>query len=338
MDMTDEFYKRLKATLDEYEKIIITTHIVPDADGLGSQISLCLALRELGKECYCVNEEALLERYDYLDPKKTILSLDEFHSKHKKFKPDLVIIVDTNKISRTGLKMSQYLSAFSNIIYIDHHPSEKVSLGVHFIDTNASATGEITGRLIKKLGLEFTKEMALALYTAILIDTNTFRYPSVTHYTHKLIAELLETGVQTTEAYNHIYGARKLKQMHLLGHILKNCQTNSTGEIAWILITKKQLDQYESDLEDTHAYINNLLVLENVKIACMFREEGRRIKLSLRSHGDIDVGEIAQELGGGGHNHSAATVFEVPPGFNQEEIIQNSLKKIEMFLKQLNAA
>ncbi len=332
--MTEEFYNRLKKVLSEHEKIIITTHIVPDADGLGSQISLCLALRELGKECFCVNEEPLLDRYSYLDPKKTIISLDDLQKKHKGFKPDLIIIVDTNKISRTGLKMSQYLSAFSNIIYIDHHPSENISFGIHYIDVKASATGEITGRLIKRMGIQYSEEMALALYTAILIDTNTFRYPSVTHHTHKLIAELLETGVKTTKAYNHIYGARKLKQMHLLGHILKNCQTSDDGKVAWIRITKDEFDKYESDLEDTHAYINNLLVLENVKIACMFREEGRKIKLSLRSHGDIDVGEIAQELGGGGHNHSAATVFEVPPGFDPDEVVTNSLTKITIYLNQ----
>ncbi|MCB9091626.1 MAG: bifunctional oligoribonuclease/PAP phosphatase NrnA [Halobacteriovoraceae bacterium] len=330
--MGEDIYQSLKDTILKYNNIIITTHIVPDADGLGSQISLCMALRKLGKNVHCVNEEALLDRYEYLDPEKTILSLEKFLKTHKEFKTELVIIVDTNKNSRTGLKMSQFISPFANIIYIDHHPYDRKNFGQHFIDVAAAATGQIIGSLIKTLGIPFDQKLALPLYTAILIDTNTFRYPTVSSNTHTLIAELLETGIRTTKAYNDIYGAKKLHHMHLLGHILKNCQTNKDNSIAWICINKEEFDQYKTDLEDTHAYINNLLVLEEVKIACMFREEDKRIKLSLRSHGDVDVGEIAQELGGGGHAHSAATVFELPPGHDKQKIIENSIKKIEEYL------
>lgn len=326
--MKDNFFERLNSYIDKYQNIFITTHIVPDADGLGSQVALTHALKQKGKNVICVNEKSLLERYKYLDQSNNIISLDDFLNDHTDFEIDLVIIVDTNKVSRTGMRMSQFLSAIPEIIYIDHHPSDKKNEGEYFINTKAAATGQIVGEYIQSLNIKFNEEMALALYTAILIDTNTFRYPSVSGSTHQLIASLLDTGIKTTRAYNHIYGTKRLKQMHLLGSILSGCKTTENGEVAWIYINQKTFDLYEASIEDTHAYINNLLILENVKVVCMFREEGHRLKLSLRSHGDIDVGEIAQEFGGGGHNHSAATIFEIPPGYDKEKTIETSIKKI----------
>ncbi len=330
--MDKSFYLGLKKYILKHQNILITTHVVPDADGIGSQLALAEALKKLGKTVFCVNDDELDKRYSYLNSDKTIVSLEEYLNIKKKFQPELVIVIDTNKISRTGIKMKQYLSVYGNIIFIDHHPFEKPVESKHFIDQTAAATGQIIGTLIKEFKIPFSKNIARGLYTAILIDTNTFRYPSVTSETHELIAELLETGMKTTDAYNEIYGAKQLCNMHLLGYILNNCQMNKSQNIAWIVIYDKDLKKFNSTIEDTHSYINNLLILQNVKIACMFREDGRRIRLSMRSHGDIDVGEIAEELGGGGHAHSAATVFEVPPGYDKNSIIENSLSRIEGFL------
>ncbi len=330
--MDNSFYEALKAHILKFERILITTHVVPDADGIGSQIALSEALSAMGKKVFCVNDDELDKRYKYLNEEKTIHSLEEYLNVKKDFQPELIIVIDTNKISRTGIKMKQYLSVFGEIIFIDHHPFDKPIENTHYIDVKAAATGQIIGTLIKTMGLSFTKNMARGLYTAILIDTNTFRYPSVTNETHNLIAELLETGMKTTDAYNEIYGAKQLCNMHLLGHILHNCKMNKSKNIAWITIYQEDLEKFQSTIEDTHSYINNLLILQNVKIACMFREDGRRVRLSMRSHGDIDVGEIAEELGGGGHAHSAATVFEVPPGYDKDVIIKNSLNRIEDFL------
>jgi phosphoesterase RecJ-like protein len=329
-----KLYENLVKKLESYNNFLITTHTSPDADGLGSQVALAKALTILGKKAKCVNEEPLDYRYKYLDNNNFIISLDDFLSIEGNFQPDLVIVVDTNKVSRTGIRMGQFLNSFSEIIFIDHHPIPEniTSIGTRFVDTKAAATGEMIANVIEKLGITFDKDMALAIYTAILIDTNTFRYPSVTARTHNFIAKMLETGIDTTLAYNHIYGTKKLEQMHLLGEILRSCQVNEDGNVAWIHISEERFKLYNSCLEDTHAYINNLLILENVKVVCMFRDDQRKLKLSLRSHGDIDVGEIAMELGGGGHNHSAATVFEIAPTINRDDLIQTTITKIEMMV------
>lgn len=318
-------YENVKELMDKSQSIVISTHAGPDADGIGSQVALCMALNQMGKDAICVNEEALLERYNYLDPQKTIVSYETF-DKDKTI--DLFIVVDTNTTNRIGHKMQQISQKAKNILFIDHHPCPKEVANLHCIDTTAAATGQVVGEIIEFLGIEFTKNMALPLYTAILIDTSSFRYPTVTGKTHLLISKLLSTGVKPPNAYNMIYGAKKIAHMQLLGKVLSSARTNNTEEISWICVTEDMIDSFDSDIEDTHAFINHLLVLNNIKVACMFRNDGKDVKVSFRSAGDIDVGVIAQALGGGGHNHSAATLIEG----DLQEVIDQTISKIEKIL------
>jgi phosphoesterase RecJ-like protein len=317
------------------KRVIITTHEYPDADGIGSQISLCLALKSLGKDCYCVNEEGLLERYRYLDPDNDVLSLEQFQQRYSQFKVDLIIVVDTNTILRVGNQFKDTYQNHQDIIYIDHHPCAQARAGVHLVETSAAATGQLVGELIKELGVAFNKKIALPLYTAILIDTSSFRYPNVSASTHKLVAELMATGINPPKAYNGIYGTKKVPHMHLLGKILSSANCNQREDIAWLVIDIKDLISYGTDVEDTHAFINNLLVLDHIKVACMFRDDGPAVKISFRSSGDIDVGVIARSLGGGGHSHSAATVIKKDHK-SLDQIIQESIKQIEKTVDALS--
>ena len=165
-----------------------------------------------------------------------------------------------------------------------------------------------------------------------MIDPSSFRYPTVAGATHRLIAKLVETGVEPPNAYNGIYGTKKISHMHLLGSILLSANSNETDEIAWIVLRRDILEKFRTDIEDTHAFINHLLVLDKIKIAVMFREDENEIKVSFRSSGDIDVGAMARTLGGGGHSHSAATIIETN-GSKLQQIILDTIQKIEVYLK-----
>ncbi len=319
--------EKLKVAIDSAKSILISTHIFPDADGIGSQISLCLALRSIGKTCICANEEELLERYKYLDQQDVVVSIE----KAKHLKPDLVIIVDTNTKERTGKKMMEFYSSVdSKFLFIDHHPCSKVLSDDHCIDTTAAATGQIVGEFTEFLGIPFDKEMSLALYTSIIIDTSSFRYPTVSSRTHLLVSKLLKTGIEPTTAYNGIYGTKTIQHLHLLGKILGSAKSNEAGNIYWIVFNQNDLADFETDIEDTHAFINHLLILDNIKVACMIRDDGEQVKVSLRSTGTCDVGTIATTLGGGGHSHSAATIIEKNKPI--EDIIKETIKKIEVCL------
>jgi phosphoesterase RecJ-like protein len=333
MTILDTFKSRLQAA----DRILITTHEFPDADGIGSEIALCLPLRSLGKKVFCLNEEPLLERYRYLDQDKVVQGYEEFMREHSGFKPELMIVVDTNTKARVGKNVGNLITETLPTLYIDHHPCRGRDLSTHCIDVTAAATGQMVGEMIEALGVKFTKKMALPIYTAIIIDTSSFRYPTVSASTHRLVSKLMDTGIHPPEAYNGIYGTKRIIHMHLLSKILSSAETNSNETIAWMLLKKEDIDQFKSDIEDTHAFINNLLVLNNIKVAIMFRDDGDQIKMSLRSSGDLDVGLIAQALGGGGHSHSAATILIRIKGESTHEVIKKTIAQIEEIVRKLES-
>lgn len=319
-----------KSLTEKAKNIVITTHIQPDADGIGSEIALCMALRAIGKNAICVNEEPLLDRYRYLDPDDCVISFEEYAQRRESNKEpiDLFIVTDTNSLSRIGTRLQTVVPNAKNLLFIDHHPAPKELAAIHCIDTNMAATGELVGSLIEAINVPFTKSMAYALYTSILIDTSSFRYPTVTGNTHRLIAKLMDTGIEPPEAYNKIYGTKKISYMQMLGVVLSSAQSTEDGRIAWLSLTEENLEKFNVDTEDTHGLVNHLLILDNIKVACMFRQIGDLVKISMRSAGDVDVGVMAQALGGGGHDHSAATVIEG----NIEEVIKETVPKIRLML------
>jgi phosphoesterase RecJ-like protein len=302
--------ERFKFFTKKADKIVISTHIIPDADGIGSEIALCLAMRSLGKKAICVNEEPLLERYKYLDPEDVVISRADYLEFYPEAEIDLFIVTDTNSLDRIGDGMKAIAQNAPSLLFIDHHPCPKAVMAENCIDTSKAATGELAGELIMSLGVPLNREMALPLYTAILIDTSSFRYPTVTGNTHRLIASLMDTGVRPPHAYNMIYGTKKISYMKLLGKVLASAHTTKDEKIAWLTLTEDLLEKYNIDSEDTLAFINHLLVLDNIKVAIMFREMGGEIKVSLRSIGTVDVGVMARALGGGGHDHSAASIIK----------------------------
>lgn len=326
----DKLTKRFMNAVHKAQNIVISTHLHPDADGIGSEIALCVALRQFGKQVICVNDEFLLERYQYLDTDGVVISVEEYQKQFKEQKIDLFIVVDTNLLKRIGTGAAKLAETADDILFIDHHPCKDEVANEHCIDVEKSATGELVGRLMEALGVRFTPELALPLYTSILIDTSCFRYPTVTGDTHRLVGKLMDTGIQPPYAYNMIYGTKKVSHMQLLGTVLSNATTNNDGSVAWLQLSQEVINRFSVDIEDTHAFINHLLILDNVKVACMFREMKGKVKLSLRSTGNIDVGVIAKDLGGGGHNHSAATIIEG----TLSEVVDNSVKRIEELLNK----
>lgn len=329
MSIVDTFKSRIQGA----KRIAITTHVIPDADGIGSEISLCLALRQLGFEAVCVNDEPLQERYRYMDPDAVVHGSAAFLRKPM-LDPDLWIVVDTNTVDRVCAELQPMIRAKKNVLFVDHHPAPHLEPG-HCVSTAAAATGQLVGEIIEGLGVKFDKRLALPLYTAIIIDTSSFRYPNVTGSTHTLVGKLMNTGIAPGEAYNGIYGAKKIEHMHLLGTILESASATPNGEVAWIHLSQKQIEKFSSDVEDTHAFINHLLILDNIKVALMFRDDGNSLKVSLRSAGDWDVGFIAKKLGGGGHSHSAATLIPKKTTDDVSALIKATIAKVEQTLEEM---
>ena len=315
------------------KNVLISTHIFPDADGIGSQIALGLALKRLGINISCVNEKSLPERYRYLNRENIVISQREYITASSgPLKPiDLFIVVDTNTLSRIGEKMRGIGKSAKSILFIDHHPSSKSITAAHCINKKRAATGEIVAELIEALKIDFSRDIAEALYVSILIDTNCFRYPTVSSHTHRLVAKLLKSGLNPSSAYQQIYGTKDIKHIQLLGKILGQIKSTKDKQIAWLTITDELLKKYHANAEDTSSFINYLLVLDQVKVVCVFRQIQKYVKVSLRSIVGVDVEPMAQALGGGGHHHSAATLIKG----TLPKVTQDSIRKIQIMLKNL---
>ncbi len=320
--------KLFQGLVAKSETIVITTHIHPDADGIGSEIALCMALQDMGKKAVCVNQEPLMERYKYLDPRDVVISYATYQEQFKDSEIDLFIVTDTNSLERIGHDVKTLVQGSKNLLFVDHHPCPKELAAIHCIDTNMAATGELVGWLIESLGVPFNQELALPLYTSIIIDTSSFRYPTVSANTHLLISKLLATGIEPPKAYNYIYGTKQISYMQLLGIVLSSAESCLGGRISWMKLSEESLDLHDVDPEDTHGFINHLLILDQIEVACMFRQIGKMVKISFRSAGETDVGNIAQALGGGGHGHSAATLIEG----QLDDVIKDTVEKLKIML------
>jgi bifunctional oligoribonuclease and PAP phosphatase NrnA len=191
MSILDTFRSRIQGI----KSVVLTTHVMPDADGIGSEVGLCLALRQMGIKAICVNSEPLPQRYRYMDPQNVIVDPQDFNL-NEFGQVDLWIVVDTNTTDRVAAEIAPHIKKNGNVLFIDHHPTpHHEQWSQHCIDTSAAATGQLAGEIILGLGLKFTPEIALPLYTAIIIDTSSFRYPSVSAKTHRLVSQLLDTGI-----------------------------------------------------------------------------------------------------------------------------------------------
>lgn len=302
--------KKFLSLIKKSQTIVITGHVSPDADSLGSIIALTHALKKLKKTVIPLCEESPEQKYHHLGCnilEKKVVGI-----------PDLLIIVDCYQQKRLGEVGKKLFKSSQNILIIDHHPAPKHLIDNHYIRPQAVSTTYLVGQLISELNTKLTKEIALPLYTGIMIDSNSFRSPSVDADTHRMVAKLLETGIDPATTFNKIYGGKNFKHIKFLGEVLLSAKTR--GKIAWIKIDRKILDKYKVSPRDTLYFVNNLLIIDDISIVCVFRQEGNQIKVGLRSN-KTDVGKLASILGGGGHRHIAAALING----TMDNVIKNTI-------------
>jgi bifunctional oligoribonuclease and PAP phosphatase NrnA len=299
------------------KNIVLTTHTVPDPDGLGSVIALSSSLKKLKKNVKIVLEKKISPKYSYLDKENQVQPITGFETGKN---IDLFIVLDANNLERVGDKVKLINQSSRELLFIDHHPCSIEVKALHLIDTSFVATGEIVANLIKYLGIAIDKEIALCLYTAILIDTSSFNYPTMKSRTHQVIAELIDAGVSPGDAFRKVNNQQNLDFIYLTGLVLKNCKV--VEKVIHSSITQGQLKKFNTSIDNTFGLINYFIHVQNIEIACMFFElSSNQTKVSFRSFTGLDVGSIAENFGGGGHTYSSATVMNCNVKSAQQKII-----------------
>lgn len=316
-----------------HDRFLVTTHVRPDGDALGSEVGMAGFLRQKGKSVRVVNSSPTPPRYDFLDPDGTLFE----HFGTQVTPADLAdrevaVILDLSAWSQLG-DMAGYIREFPGTrVVIDHHVSQDDLGATFFKDTTAEATGTLIVRAFQALGGTFTPEVATGLVTAIAMDTGWFRHPNTKPSTLRTIADLAESGAKIDEIYRVLFERNSLGRLLLMGETLSKMRTDSGGRVAYAVVTREAIARTGAIPQDTEDLVDYTVSLTGVEVGMLFLEQARGgIKLSLRSRNGLDCAKLAGQFGGGGHKAAAGATLPEPLEPNIEralEAVRNALPPV----------
>ncbi|MCE5300476.1 MAG: bifunctional oligoribonuclease/PAP phosphatase NrnA [Spirochaetia bacterium] len=302
--MTDAQVKNIRELLKKSKKILLSTHINPDGDGIGTGLALMRKLLKMGKKVDFINRDPLPEIYAFLPGSSQIKNSGKITGTY-----DLAIVLECPELERNG-NIIDYKRQAVFTVNIDHHPGNTMYGNLNIVDPKAAAVGEQIFTLMKKLKWDIDADMAACLYTAIETDTGSFRYSNTTPHTHILAAELLKLGADPEEISSHVYSTN-VPGTRLLNMMLSKMRIE--GKFGWSVLSRGMYKKTGAKESDTDNFINSIRSIRDVEIAVLFKETGRStVKVSFRSKNGADVNVIARKFNGGGHKHAAGCVINLP--------------------------
>jgi phosphoesterase RecJ-like protein len=311
------------ALVRENERFFVTTHLGPDGDALGSQIALGRFLQKLGKSAAMINSDEASQNLDWMPGGDDVEVYDgSMHQREALAEADVVFVLDTNDEERLGKIGSMVRKASATTVLIDHHLQPEAWFDVEFIRDTAAATGELVYEMIEATDPTLIDaEVATALYTAIMTDTGSFRYSSVTPRLHRIVADILERGnVEPAPIHETIYDRKSMPGLRLLGRMLNRIRLRYDGQLGYSVVTQRMVEDTGASWDDKQGFVNYVLSIEGVKAALLFSETDDGSKISFRSEADIRVDEWARHFEGGGHRNAAGAYVKRP---TFEEVIED---------------
>lgn len=297
-----------------HDRFLVTSHVRPDGDALGSEVGIAGLLRQKGKDVRVVNSSQTPPRYDFLDPHNTLFEhFGTAVAPGDLADREVVVIVDLSSWGQLG-DMAGWVRQFPGPrVVIDHHVSQD-DLGAVFLkDTKAEATGAILVRAVKALGGQFTPEIATGLLTAIAMDTGWFRHPSTSPETLRVAAELVEAGAGITEVYRQLFERSTLGRLKMMGEVLASLETDHEGRVAYMTVRLDDLERTGALPADTEDLVDHTVSIVGVEVGLLFIEQKRGgVKLSVRSRQGFDCSKLAARFGGGGHKAAAGASLPGP--------------------------
>lgn len=299
-------FELLKEIINKHNSFLLTTHVNPDADALGSVLALYEMLTMLNKKVRIVNHSATPYNLEFLDSKNVIEKYDEVIHKNIFDETEVCIVTDLNQANRI-VKMEKGFREFKGVkICIDHHKDPENFVDHLIVGEEYSASSEIIYQFIEETKIvKMNQRLAELLYAGIMTDTGSFRFERTSPKLHKIAADLLSYGVNPTLLYDKIYDQFKIGRLKLLGEALSSINIYADGKIAVMIVTKDALERNSATEADIDGFVNYCLSIQNVLLGILIYELKDGIKISFRSKTDVSVLELAKEFGGGGHTNAA---------------------------------
>lgn len=279
------------------QRFVLSSHVRPDGDAIGSQLAMAYALRSLGKQVRIVNGDKppipllVFPGVEEIEVAKTI---DD--------PGDAVIVMECGDLARTGV------SGFERgyVINIDHHPGNTMYGALNWFDLSAAACGEMVFDLVLALGVPLSAEIATHVYIAILTDTGSFHYSNISPKTFDICRRCMEAGVNPPAVARSIFDSNNLGRLKLFGAVLSKMELDPSGRLAIVYVDRKLARESGGTYEDTEGLINLPLTVKEIQAVVFFKENGTDDwRVSMRSKGEIDINAVAKRFGGGGHKNAS---------------------------------
>ena len=323
----------LKTQLQDSKKIIVVPHKNPDGDAIGSCVAINELLKSLGHKSSIISPNNFPDFLKWMDKEHEINIYENNPELYNNeiLSSDIIFTLDFNSLSRIGSMREIVNDSNALKIMIDHHQNPENYANYTYSDVNMSSTCEMVFHFIAELSLndKINSKIASALYTGIMTDTGSFKFPLTTSVTHKVVSELIKKGANGSEINNLVYDNNSYDKLLLLSHTLSNMIVDTQHKTAYMYLTQQSLNKYNFKKGDTEGFVNYGLTIKGVKFAAIFieNEADEIIKISLRSKGNFNVNEFSRDnFNGGGHINAAG-------GYSKENL-KDTVSKFKKLLPQ----
>ena len=316
MHVTKELAAAFQEEMGKASSILIGTHLNPDGDALGSALAFKLYVDSVG----IYNE--VLCHHGAPRNLKFLPKVDEVHQEPLREEYDLGVVLDLDAMDRLG-RTEPYFATCKRLMVIDHHIPHDAPGDVRIVDSSEPATALILTRLLMEIGAPITGDMATCLLTGIVTDTGSFRFRNTTPDALSISAYLLEQGGDLNQISEEVFQSKPLSSAKLLGYVLNTMRLACDNKLAWSSLSNEEFVRSGAKDEDTEGFVNEMLFIDSVQIAVLLREpKPGKVRVSIRSRGELDVAEVARDFGGGGHRNAAGCVFEEPIADVEDRLIR----------------
>lgn len=322
--MLDEFLKR-------NDKFIISTHESPDADGLGCEIAFFDFLKQMGKTVMVLNSDPVPEICRFLDIDNELTVLENESQLPADINEYAQFVLDTNDYHNIGSAFGILSTRVKEYFIIDHHQdSDQNKIDINFIKVEAASASEIIYAIMMHYKKELNFKTAQALFTGIVFDTGSFRYPKTTSETFKIASHLVSLGVDPFKVYENLYESNSLSSFQLRGKILASMEILENGKMISMKLTPQMVIDTKGSFSEGESTINAPFTVKGVVASLLVKQDVEGpVKISMRTKGNLDVAAIAIQNGGGGHKNAAGYKTKLP----FEEAFEKAVKDMKKFFK-----
>ena len=311
----------IAAAIAARRRFVISSHARPDGDSIGSQLAMAYALRAIGKEAHVVNADPAPPPLQVFPG---VAGIEIASSVVGDF--DAAIIMECGDLGRTGVSGLDRFFA----INIDHHPGNTGYGQLTWFDPGAAACAEMVFDLVGRIGAPLTAEVATHIYLAILTDTGSFHYSSISPRTFDICRQALEAGVDPVAISRAVYDNNNLGRLKLYGALLDKMQISPRGRVAILYIDHEMAREAGATYEDTEGLINLPLTVKDIQAVIFFKlVEGEQFRVSLRSKGEVDIGAVAKRYEGGGHKNASGCTVSGPIDTLQRRLVDEVEQAID---------